>query len=90
MDAYRACSQTLMDNYKSLDAKTISHVLSVFAFSDKLIENTFTPTTEMLNRLELAVSTNMQDYMGNDGLANVLVAFLRLGYRPSELIWQLD
>ena len=76
-----------MDNYKSLDAKTIAHVLNVFAFSDKLIENTFTPTIEMLNRLELLVSTNMQDYMGHDGLADVLVAFLRLGYRPSELIW---
>ena len=76
-----------MDNHKFLDSKTISHILSVFAFSDKLIDKTFTPTIDMLNRLELSVSTNLQDYMATDGLANVLVAFLRLGYRPSELIW---
>ena len=76
-----------MDNYKSLDAKTISHTLSVLAFSDKLVDKVFTPTTEMLSRLELAVSTNFHEYMGTEGLANVLVAFLRLGYRPSELIW---
>ena len=69
-----------MERYKELDAKTISHTLNVLAFSGKAVENSFVPTKEMLNRIELVVSSKIQDYMQSDSLANVLVALLRLGY----------
>ena len=48
-----------MDRYKELDAKTISHILNVLAFSDKVVEKSYVPTKEKLSRIELVVSSKI-------------------------------
>ena len=84
---YRSVCQYLIDNYKNLDPKSLSRTLSVFAFSDSEAKRSFAPTQDMLSKIELMINTNMAEYMQSDSLANALVAFLRLGYQPNEMVW---
>ena len=69
----------MIENYKELDARSLAETLSVIAYSDSEVKKSYMPTAETLRKIEQHVTVNMPEYMGNDSLTNVLVAFLKLG-----------
>lgn len=79
----------LFEQIHELDYNSVSHLLKVFAFSDRRVKINYRPTPVNMQNLQDKILKEFSQYLQHD-VSIALASILRLGHYPDILLKELD